>query len=31
MESSNKNIISSFKVQEELNPDIWYSDGETYK
>ena len=31
MESSNKNIISSFKVQEELNPDIWYSDGESYK
>ena len=31
MGNSNKNIISSFKVQEELNPDIWYSDGETYK
>ena len=31
MESPNKNIISSFKVQEELNPDIWYSDGENYK
>ena len=31
MENPNKNIISSFKVQEELNPDIWYSDGENYK
>ena len=31
METTNKNIISSFKVQEELNPDIWYYDGESYK
>ena len=31
METTNKNIISSFKVQEELNPDIWYYDGERYK
>ena len=31
METTNKNIISSFKVQDELNPDIWYYDGESYK
>jgi len=31
MESTDKNIISSFNVQEELNPDIWYYDGESYK
>tara|TARA_R100001163_G_C5036244_1_gene175356 strand:+ start:342 stop:1085 length:744 start_codon:yes stop_codon:yes gene_type:complete len=31
MESTNKNIISSFDVQDELNPDIWYYDGESYK
>ena len=31
MDNSNKNIINSFKVQEELNPNIWYFDGENYK
>jgi hypothetical protein len=31
MENSNKNIISSFKVQKELNPDIWLMDDEGYK
>ena len=31
MGSTNKNIISSFNIQEELNPDIWYYDGESYK
>ena len=31
MESTNKNIISSFKVQKELNPDIWLMDDEGYK
>ena len=31
MENTNKNIISSFKVQDELSPDIWYHDGESYK
>tara|TARA_R110000744_G_scaffold370528_1_gene481137 strand:- start:290 stop:1033 length:744 start_codon:yes stop_codon:yes gene_type:complete len=31
MSTTNKNIISSFNVQEELNPDIWYYDGESYK
>ena len=31
MENSNKNIISSFKVQKELNPDIWLMDNEGYK
>ena len=31
MESTDKNIISSFKVQKELNPDIWLMDDEGYK
>ena len=31
MDNPNKNIINSFKVQEELNPNIWYLDGENYK
>jgi predicted nucleotidyltransferase len=31
MEGIDKNIISSFKVQEKLNPDIWYMDNESYK
>jgi predicted nucleotidyltransferase len=31
MESTNKNIISSFKVQKELNPDIWLIDDEGYR
>ena len=31
MENNNKNIISSFKVQKELNPDIWLMDDEGYK
>ena len=31
METTNKNIISSFKAQDELNPNIWYYDGESYK
>ena len=31
MESIDKNIISSFKVQKELNPDIWLIDDESYK
>jgi hypothetical protein len=31
MGSTNKNIISSFNVQDELNPNIWYYDGERYK
>jgi len=31
MGTTNKNIISSFKVQDELNPNIWYYDGESYK
>ena len=31
MDNSNKNIVDSFNVQEELNPNIWYSDGENYK
>ena len=31
MEGTDKNIISSFKVQEKLNPDIWYMDDESYK
>jgi hypothetical protein len=30
MESENKNIISSFKVQDKLNPEIWSKDGENY-
>ena len=31
MENTDKNIISSFKVQKELNPDIWLMDDEGYK
>jgi len=31
MENTDKNIISSFKVQKELNPDIWLIDDEGYK
>jgi len=31
MEGTNKNIISSFKVHEELNPDIWFIDNGSYK
>ena len=31
MENTDKNIISSFKVQKELNPDIWLMDNEGYK
>ena len=31
MEGTNKNIISSFKVHEELNPDIWFMDNGSYK
>mgnify|MGYP000673992906 FL=1 len=31
MENNDKNIISSFKVQKELNPDIWLMDDEGYK
>ena len=31
MENTDKNIISSFKVQKELNPDIWFMDNEGYK
>ena len=31
MENSDKKIISSFEIQEELNPDIWFFDGENYK
>ena len=31
MKGTNKNIISSFKVQEELNPDIWFIDNGSYK
>jgi len=31
MENTDKRIISSFKVQDELNPEIWFFDGESYK
>jgi len=31
MENTDKNIISSFKVQKELNPDIWLMNDEGYK
>ena len=31
MEGTNKNIISSFKVHKELNPDIWFMDNGSYK
>tara|TARA_R110001599_G_scaffold9320_1_gene46137 strand:- start:736 stop:1482 length:747 start_codon:yes stop_codon:yes gene_type:complete len=31
MENTDNNIISSFKVQKELNPDIWLMDDEGYK
>ena len=31
MEGTNKNIISSFKVHEELDPDIWFMDNGSYK
>ena len=31
MEKTDKKIISSFKVQDELNPNIWFFDGESYK
>jgi predicted nucleotidyltransferase len=31
MENIDKNIIGSFKVQKELNPDIWLMDNEGYK
>ena len=31
MENTDKNIISSFKVQKELNPDIWLMDNEGYR
>ena len=31
MEKADKNIISSFRVQKELNPDIWLMDNEGYK
>ena len=31
MKGTNKNIISSFKVHEELNPDIWFMDNGSYK
>ena len=31
MENTDKSIISSFKVQKELNPDIWLMDNEGYK
>ena len=31
MENTDNNIISSFKVQKELNPDIWLIDDEGYK
>ena len=31
MENNDNNIISSFKVQKELNPDIWLMDDEGYK
>ena len=31
MENTDKSIISSFKVQKELNPDIWLMDDEGYK
>lgn len=30
MDKENKKIISSFKVQDELNPDIWSKDGDNY-
>ena len=31
MKSSDKNIIKSFKLQDELIPDIWFLDGNTYR
>lgn len=31
MEQSDKKIISSFEIQNELNPEIWVFDGENYK
>ena len=31
MESNDKKIVKSFKVQEVLNPDIWEEYGESYK
>jgi len=31
MKSTDKNIINSFKLQDELIPDIWFLDGNTYR
>ena len=31
MKSADKNIINSFKLQDELIPDIWFLDGSTYR
>lgn len=31
MKSSDKNIIKSFKLQDELIPDIWFLDGNIYR
>jgi len=31
METSDKKIVNSFKVKEELNPDIWNQEDGTFK
>lgn len=31
MKSTDKNIINSFKLRDELVPDIWFLDGNTYR
>jgi len=31
MEQPNTQIIKSFKIQDELNPEIWFLDGDVYK
>ena len=31
MENSNIQIVKSFKVQNELSPEIWFLEGDTYK
>ena len=31
METNDKKIVNSFKVKEELSPDIWNQDNETFK